>query len=98
MLLLLLTTYHSPLTILTYLRTHVSPHSPTPLLLIHQVDVYSYGVLLAECLTSERPYAGVDPMLTLSPTLTPARTPTRTPTPTSTGTRALTTDPDLDPT
>ena len=26
----------------------------------HKVDVYSYGVLLAECLTSERPYAGGD--------------------------------------
>ena len=90
MLLLLLTTYHSPLTILTYLRTHVPPHSPTPLLLIHQVDVYSYGVLLAECLTSERPYAGAEPMLTLTLTPTPARTPI--------GTRTLTTDPNPYPT
>ena len=26
------------------------------------MDVYSYGVLLAECLSSERPYAGMDAM------------------------------------
>ena len=34
--------------------------TPTPNAPQHpgKVDVYSYGVLLAECLTSERPYAG----------------------------------------
>ena len=81
MLLLLLTTYHSPLTILTYLRTHVPPHSPTPLLLTRQVDVYSYGVLLAECLTSERPYAGVEAMLTPNPDPNPSSNPNRNPNP-----------------
>ena len=70
---------------LLLLTTYYLLYSPTPFT-TRQVDVYSYGVLLAECLTSERPYAGVDPMLTLTPT------------PTLTPTRTLTTDPNPDPT